>query len=178
MKAGQRPRFCAYFLALVLSLLAARTTVSAGPLDKAQCDALSAETKGLLALNIDKYLDKGPEWALSHLSADDLNHVRRFIEVDEQYKFRCLPPAALVKLEQLEEDEASGPVPVTADPANGNKAASQKGKHVQQARAKPSTKPGSGEARKIAPPATQASGKKKEGAAIAGAKANAEAKAR
>ncbi len=75
------------------------------PLDKEACANLSQELQNLKALDVDKLMEKGPEWAISNLSQSDLNLVRRYIDVDEQIKFRCLPPSSLVHLKAPESDE-------------------------------------------------------------------------
>lgn len=112
-----------------VSLLAAVGSLSsfAAPLDKDACSALQTEMQGLKALEVAKLMEKGPQWAVSHLSAADLMLVRRYIDVDEQVKFRCTPIAALAHLPGLEEDEDDGG---QADPA----------KPAPQAAAKPQKK--------------------------------------
>lgn len=103
---------------LVCAMLAAAPAFPA-PLDKDACTNLSQEMQNLKALDVDKLMEKGPEWAISNLSQTDLNLVRRYIDVDEQIKFRCLPPSSLVHLRAPEgdEDEDSSEKPATESAA-------------------------------------------------------------
>lgn len=81
----------------------------AAPLDKGDCEKLVQNFQNMKALDVDKMMANGPEWAISHLSPVDLNLVRRYIDLDEQIRFRCSDPASLVHLKHLEEeDEESG----------------------------------------------------------------------
>ncbi len=93
---------------LSISALAAH----AAPLDKATCAKLTQDMQNMKALDVDKLMEKGPSWAVSHLSPGDLNLVRQYIDLDEQMKFRCSAPGSLVHLKHLEdEDDESGPKP-------------------------------------------------------------------
>jgi hypothetical protein len=79
--------------------------------------------QNLKDLEVDKLMEKGPEWAVSHLSPGDLSLVRRYIDTDEQIKFRCLDPTSLVHLKSLEDDDEESPAPKTASTGNAAKAA-------------------------------------------------------
>jgi hypothetical protein len=91
--------------ALFSCLLESANPALAVPLDKQACEDLALERQGLVALKVEDLMAKGAEWAASHLSLGDLNLVRRFIEVDEQIKFRCEPATTLVKLRGLDDED-------------------------------------------------------------------------
>ncbi len=88
----------------LLALLGAESA-RAIPLDKETCANLALEKQGLQSLKVEDMMAKGPDWASLNLSQGDLNLIRRYIEVDEQIKFRCTPAKMLVKLRGLEEEE-------------------------------------------------------------------------
>jgi hypothetical protein len=91
----------------------------AGMLDKDACAALNQEMANVKALDVDKLMANGPEWAIANLSAGDLSIVRRYFELDEQIKFRCTPPSALVKLQgPADDEEAAAQKPVAANDAD------------------------------------------------------------
>jgi hypothetical protein len=90
---------------LCASLSALCCPAGAVPLDKQACADLALERQGLVALKVEDLMAKGADWAAAHLSLGDLNLVRRFIEVDEQIKFRCEPATTLVKLRGLDDEE-------------------------------------------------------------------------
>jgi hypothetical protein len=106
-------------------------------LDKAACAALNAEMTGLKTLEVEALMQKGPEWALANLSAGDLSLIRKFIEDDEQIKFRCMPPASLVKLRGSPEDEET---PVVAKAADGSTESADTGT-ASEAGSTPAQKP-------------------------------------
>ena len=84
----------------------------ASPLDKNACAKLAQDLQNLKALDVDKLMENGPAWAADHLSTSDLALVRQYIDLDEQMKFRCAAPGALVHLKHLEdEDEDNGAKP-------------------------------------------------------------------
>lgn len=87
-----------------LALFGAVDSAAAIPLDKETCAQLGQEKQGLETMKVRDLMVKGPEWASANLSLGDLNLIRRYIEVDEQIKFRCTPAKFLVKLRGLEED--------------------------------------------------------------------------
>ena len=97
---GRRARM---FFGAICCMAPAISTAAATSLEKEACGQLALERKGLQALKVKELMAKGPDWALANLSQGDLNLVRRFIEVDEQIKFRCTSPAALVQLRGLTE---------------------------------------------------------------------------
>jgi hypothetical protein len=96
---------------------------AAAPLDKDACAKLAHEMENLKELQVGKLMEKGPEWAVSHLSQGDLSLVRRYIDTDEQIKFRCSNPASLVHLSHVEDDDEEMPAPKQADTGKAAKAA-------------------------------------------------------
>lgn len=111
--------FCGVLCCMALAVIPAAAT----SLDKDACGQLALERKGLQALKVEELMAKGPDWAVANLSQGDLNLVRRFIEVDEQIKFRCTSPAALVQLRGLTEtgdDIGSGDEDADAPAAQPN----------------------------------------------------------
>jgi hypothetical protein len=91
--------------ALALGAAAFSPALEAAPMDKSACAKLSQELQNLKALDVDRLMEKGPGWAAANLSSPDLGLVRQYIDLDEQFKFRCLPPGSLVRLKQLEDED-------------------------------------------------------------------------
>jgi hypothetical protein len=90
----------------------------AAPLDKAACARLAQDIQNIKALDVDKLMENGPAWAVSHLSTADLALVRQYIDLDEEMKFRCSAPGSLVHLKHLEdEDDENGAKLPTPDAA-------------------------------------------------------------
>jgi hypothetical protein len=110
--------------ALAFGAIALCPALEAAPLDKNACARLSQDLQDLKSLDVDKLMEKGPNWAAANLSASDLGLVRDYIDLDEQIKFRCQPPGALVRLKQLEEEDedAAGKPAAQAGPEKGAKA--------------------------------------------------------
>lgn len=75
--------------ALFLGVAGYAPASSADPLDKDTCSKLQAEKQTLSMLGVDKEYAKGPDWAKANLRPAELNNLRRFINIDEQLKFRC-----------------------------------------------------------------------------------------
>jgi hypothetical protein len=124
--------------------------VSAAPLDKNACAKVSQVLQNLKALDVDKLMQKGPSWAAANLSPADLWLVRQYIDLDEQIKFRCLPPGSLVRLKNLEDEDEDG----AAKPAAGvDKAQGASSEHDDKAArgAKPAKKKPSAQAKQGAP---------------------------
>ena len=98
--------------AAACGLLMQVSPAPAAPLDKTLCAKLAQEMQNMKALDVDRLMEKGPAWAAAHLSPGDLSLVRQYIDLDEQMKFRCAAPGALVHLKHLEdEDEENGAKP-------------------------------------------------------------------
>ena len=60
------------------------------PLDIETCDKLVQQEAELERLGVRNALAKGPQWAKQNLSSDQIELVRRLIEIEEQVAFRCL----------------------------------------------------------------------------------------
>jgi hypothetical protein len=83
-------------------ILAALATVAmiAGPvapvvatkLEKEDCDRLKAEQAQLGPKKLRDAMEKGPEWARSQLTPAEFEAMRRFIDLEEQFLFRCPQP--------------------------------------------------------------------------------------
>lgn len=71
------------------AVLLAVTAGRANPLDGKSCEELGLEQDALKALGVEGDMAKGHEWARANLAQNDLNMVRRFIEISERVKFRC-----------------------------------------------------------------------------------------
>ncbi|MBC8049796.1 MAG: hypothetical protein H7X92_06585 [Chitinophagales bacterium] len=63
--------------------------VRGNPLDGKSCEELGVEQDALKALGVEGDMAKGHEWARANLAQNDLNMLRRFIEISERVKFRC-----------------------------------------------------------------------------------------
>ena len=94
--------------AAVCGLFALPAPSIAAPLDKDSCAKLALEMQNMKMLEVDKLMEKGPSWAVSHLTSADLSLVRQYIDLDEQLKFRCSAPSSLVHLKHLDDDEEDG----------------------------------------------------------------------
>jgi hypothetical protein len=90
-------------------------TAKAAPLDKAACAKLAQDMQNMKALDVDKLMEKGPAWAVAHLSPSDLGLVRQYIDLDEQMKFRCQAPGSLVHLKHLEDEDEDGAAKTSAE---------------------------------------------------------------
>jgi hypothetical protein len=131
-----RPRRAAP-AAAALCLLAFLTPAMAAPLDKDACEKLAQDMQNMKMLEVDKLMEKGAAWAASNLSESDLTLVRQYIGLDEQIKFRCTAPGALVHLKRLDDE----------DDDNGKQSAAGEGKKNQA---------GDGQAEEAAPAAAPA----------------------
>jgi hypothetical protein len=130
-------------IALLAAGLSGSSGLSADPLDKPACDRLQSEKQTLAVLGVDKEFAKGPDWAKANLAQSELNLLKRYIDVDEQLKFRC--GLAMVTL-QLPDEPEDGPDDDSA-PANGGTVPIPERRDA--AMAKPAAKPA------IAPVKTQ-----------------------
>jgi hypothetical protein len=61
----------------------------ASPLNADTCARLETERKALVGLGVDKYYDKGVDWAKANLTVNTLNLAKRYLDLYEQLKFRC-----------------------------------------------------------------------------------------
>ncbi|MDX2264914.1 MAG: hypothetical protein NW215_08075 [Hyphomicrobiales bacterium] len=61
----------------------------AEPLDALTCAQLGSEQEALRRAGVEQDMAKGHEWARANLTQNDLNVIRRFIEVSERLRFRC-----------------------------------------------------------------------------------------
>jgi hypothetical protein len=82
------------------------SSLSADPLDKPACERLQSEKQTLIVLGVDKEFARGPEWAKANLAQSELNLLKRYIDIEEQLKFRC--GLAVVTL-QIPDEPEDGP---------------------------------------------------------------------
>ena len=68
-----------------------------------RCRGLEAEKASLMAADVPADMDRGPQWASANLPKERLQQIARFIEVDEQLKFRCQDVFASAALKEEEE---------------------------------------------------------------------------
>ena len=113
-----KPRGLA-FGAAICTLVALLAPAASAPLDKDACAKLALDMQNMKMLEVDKLMENGPAWAASHLSSDDLNLVRLYIELDEQLKFRCSAPSSLVHLKHLDDEDEENGAAKQADSADG-----------------------------------------------------------
>jgi hypothetical protein len=115
--------------ALLAACVVAASGVSAEPLDKEACERLQAEKQTLVVLGVDKEFARGPEWAKANLAQSELNLLKRYIDLDEQLKFRCGMAMVTLQLPEDAEDAdddsapASVPMPQRRDAALAKPAA-------------------------------------------------------
>jgi hypothetical protein len=106
----------------------------AAPLDKVTCDQLKLEQGQLEQGGVRANMTKGPEWAMGNLKPEQLEQIRRVIEVDGQLLFRCNGRPLVVLPKDLEEPREDGSEPPKAkgeenapeQPAPGKAAATDK----------------------------------------------------
>lgn len=121
--------------AVLAGCLSGASSLSADPLDKPACDRLQAEKQTLVVLGVDKEFGRGPEWAKANLAQSELNLLKRYIDLDEQLKFRC--GLAMVTL-QIPDEPEDGP---DDDSAPDGNAAVPLPERRDAALAKPAAKP-------------------------------------
>lgn len=73
----------------VIVLVMGAHRADARPLKKDACDALVHERKKLATLGAEKAIIKGPEWTKANMPAQAMEHVRRYLTVEEMLLFRC-----------------------------------------------------------------------------------------
>jgi hypothetical protein len=99
-------------LALSLAaLLLALPGAMASPLDKEECDKLKLEQGQLEQEGVRSNMAKGPEWAKGNLKPEQLEQIRRVIEVDGQLLFRCNGRPLVTLPKDLEEPREDGSEP-------------------------------------------------------------------
>jgi hypothetical protein len=102
------------FLAVLGAGMAMASGLSAEPLEKEACERLQSEKQTLVVLGVDKEFSKGPEWAKANLAQSELNLLKRYIDLEEQLKFRC--GLAMVTLQipddPEDDDESDESVPM------------------------------------------------------------------
>jgi hypothetical protein len=114
-------------------ILALALPAAAAPLDKAACAKLAQDLQNMKALEVDKLMEKGPSWAVSHLSPGDLGLIRQYIDLDEQMKFRCSAPGSLVHLKHLDEEDDEGSQKPSAESAESGAKKQQSGDDEEDA---------------------------------------------
>jgi hypothetical protein len=78
---------------LASGLALAFTTASvATPLEKEVCSAFKEEHGQLVGAGVKANMERGPEWAKTNLSPDQIKQIERLINVEEQLAFRCPQP--------------------------------------------------------------------------------------
>jgi len=99
-------------LALSLAaLLLALPGALAAPLEKEDCDKLKLEQDHLEQEGVRANIAKGPEWAKGNLKPEQLEQIRRVIEVDGQLLFRCNGRPLVTLPKDLEEPREDGSEP-------------------------------------------------------------------
>ncbi len=135
-----KPRGLA-FGAAISTLVALLAPAASAPLDKDACAKLALDMQNMKMLEVDKLMENGPAWAASHLSSDDLNLVRLYIELDEQLKFRCSAPSSLVHLKHLDDEDEENGAAKQAGSADGEAKKEQAGDAQEEDAPKPKSKP-------------------------------------
>ncbi|HMK42361.1 MAG TPA: hypothetical protein VK451_12475 [Methyloceanibacter sp.] len=82
-------RFIAVALLVSSSVAVLGMRAVAEPLDKASCASLANDRKKLFTPNMQAALDRGPDWVKDHLNDQELDQVRKFLDVEAQIAFRC-----------------------------------------------------------------------------------------
>jgi hypothetical protein len=81
-------------IAIALLVLASAPLLRSGgavaePLDKESCAGLQSKRTRLLNRDMQTALDQGPDWVKTHLNEEEIERVRRFLNIEEQIEFRC-----------------------------------------------------------------------------------------
>src|SRR5262249_47305098 len=97
------------------ALLLGVPVAMASPLDKTSCDQLKLEQGQLEQGGVRANMAKGPEWAKSNLKGEQLEQVRRVIEVDGQLLFRCNGRPLVILPKDLEEPREDGSEPLKGE---------------------------------------------------------------
>lgn len=71
----------------VVGLFVLPVGVNAAPLDATVCDGAKSEQSALD--DVPPILERGPDWAKTHIDAGVLKRVQRWIELQEMLSFRC-----------------------------------------------------------------------------------------
>jgi len=82
-------RFTPHMLFALFLFAGLASDGQARPLKKEVCKALAAERTTLAKKDVIDALLKGPEWSRSNIPADAIQRIRRYLEVEEQLRFRC-----------------------------------------------------------------------------------------
>jgi hypothetical protein len=82
-------RFIAMALLVSCSVTVLAWRAAAEPLDKASCASLASDRKKLFTPSMQAALDRGPDWVKEHLNDQELEQVRKFLDVEAQIAFRC-----------------------------------------------------------------------------------------
>lgn len=83
-------RIC--LLGILTSLAPALLTATASFADTptlAECKSLEADQKRLDLAGVRQDMARGPEWVKANLPANRLSQILRYIQIDEQLRFRC-----------------------------------------------------------------------------------------
>ena len=119
-------------IALLLSfLLLELPTAHAAPLDKTACDKLKSEQLELEQGGVRTAVANGPQWAKANLKPEQLEQVRRLLDIEGQLLFRCNGHPLVALPKDVEADpalsDAGEPVKdaARAPPAEAHKAASE-----------------------------------------------------
>jgi hypothetical protein len=144
---------------LLLFLLLQLPTARAAPLDKAACDKLKTEQAELEQGGARAAMANGPQWAKANLKPEQLEQIRRMLDVEGQLLFRCngRPLVALPK--DIEAD------PALSDAGEPIKDTAREG--AARAKAAPATKAavGTKKAAAVKPAPAEANGAAQSGKA-------------
>lgn len=121
---------------------ASAAPVRAEKLAQAECQKLDADRRALMVLGVDKYVEKGPDWAKANLTVADLDLVKRYFDLFEQLKFRCQEDIGVTEIDD----------PDTVDDDDAPQTASQGGKAAATAPAQGSAAPAAAATAKSALP--------------------------
>lgn len=93
------------------AVLLALTEVRAAPLDVDGCARLKTEQATLEQAGVRGNMAKGPQWAKANLAPEKLEQIRRLLEVEGQFLFRCSGRT----LVQLPPEPEGDPAATTSD---------------------------------------------------------------
>ena len=82
-------RFIAMALLVSCPVTLPTSRAAAEPLDKSSCASLANDRKKLFTPSMQAALDRGPDWVKDHLNDQELEQVRKFLDVEAQIAFRC-----------------------------------------------------------------------------------------
>ncbi len=101
---------------LIACLLSLPLPALAQPLGKEECEKLKAEYTRIGQTDLKADLEKGPAWGKSNLPAARLKEIQGYIELEEQFLFRCPQPRIVPLTPEAQAALSAGPAAQSGKP--------------------------------------------------------------